>query len=261
MKLNYDNTVAIHTWLKQNCVTPDACYDQAFMIYRALQYNGAIVNSESVSDRVFVAKKQCDFILKSIVNILYENNGKSAKGMKCGYVYAVTNPSWKDYVKVGSAVDVYDRLSAYQTGSPLRNYTLQEYVFSSDRISLEAEIHSKFDRDNEWVKADLKEVISELRSHRLYPENDIFKFSLREAIHMTSKIMRIDSWKIDDIRKLLNMHASSLSKLTNFNIQQFIRIVAKSKSVKMLDELVLIRDMPFYLSRECDSTITLCYKD
>jgi hypothetical protein len=42
-----------------------------------------------------------------------------------GEVYIITNPAWKGWIKIGMAVESKDRLKAYQTSSPLRDYKLK----------------------------------------------------------------------------------------------------------------------------------------
>ena len=78
---------------------------------------------------------------------------------KPGYVYAVTNPAWPGWVKVGMAVDSQDRLNSYQTGSPLRDYELLCDFKSEDKTADERKAHmllravaSEF--RGEWFKVD-----------------------------------------------------------------------------------------------------------
>ncbi|MGL4519205.1 MAG: GIY-YIG nuclease family protein [Phocaeicola sp.] len=48
-------------------------------------------------------------------------------------MYAISNPAWPGFIKIGKSVDVFDRLNNYQTSSPLRDYTLIGYAFVLDR--------------------------------------------------------------------------------------------------------------------------------
>lgn len=41
-----------------------------------------------------------------------------------GWIYAITNPAWAGYVKLGRTFDVAERLRGYQTSSPHRDYHL-----------------------------------------------------------------------------------------------------------------------------------------
>lgn len=61
--------------------------------------------------------------------------------VKFGYVYAIRNPAWPDWVKIGKAVDAEDRLRSYHTGSPMRDYKLVHAVFFEDRNEAERKAH------------------------------------------------------------------------------------------------------------------------
>lgn len=85
------------------------------------------------------------------MKILHKRNDYSASGISAGYVYAIGNIAWKDFVKVGSAIDVDDRLNSYQTSSPHRDYFIIDYYFVLDRRKEESVLHSMFeDRQSEW---------------------------------------------------------------------------------------------------------------
>jgi hypothetical protein len=85
-----------------------------------------------------------------------------------GQVYAVTNPSFPDWVKVGMAIDAKDRCNQYQTSSPHRDYKLCYSKFFDDRSSAEKKAHTllkKESEDNkgEWfkIKQDIAQEIIE----------------------------------------------------------------------------------------------------
>jgi hypothetical protein len=183
MKFEHKNITPIRDWLDRNSIEPTTDPSIIFNIYREVHYFGKIVNSSSFSDRIKFCKIQYDFIQKSMMNLLYENNGETAKGLRSGYVYAISNPAWSDYVKVGCAIDVYDRLSSYQTSSPFRDYELIGYVFAEDRLLLEKEIHQQFDRNGEWIKADKTTMKKFLAGKKVYPEEMINQFHLDEMLH------------------------------------------------------------------------------
>ena len=61
--------------------------------------------------------------------------------IKEGFVYVLTNPAWKGWIKVGMAVDADDRCSAYQTGSPHRDYTVKYKRFFKNRRVAEEKAH------------------------------------------------------------------------------------------------------------------------
>ena len=73
-----------------------------------------------------------------------------------GQVYAVTNPSFPDWVKIGMAIDAEDRLNNYQTSSPFRDYVLQYRYDVNDRRQAESQAHTElqklYERKGEWFK-------------------------------------------------------------------------------------------------------------
>jgi hypothetical protein len=64
------------------------------------------------------------------------------KLMKEGYVYAIVNDAWPEWVKIGKAIDAEDRLSGYQTSSPMRDYKLVHSVYFEDRNVAERKAHT-----------------------------------------------------------------------------------------------------------------------
>ena len=62
--------------------------------------------------------------------------------MKEGYVYAIVNDAWPEWVKIGKAIDAEDRLSGYQTSSPMRDYKLVHSVYFEDRNVAEKKAHT-----------------------------------------------------------------------------------------------------------------------
>jgi len=73
-----------------------------------------------------------------------------------GQVYVISNPAWKDWVKVGMAVDATDRAGNYQTSSPYRDYTLLYTYDVDDRRAAESAAHTRLakecDNINEWFR-------------------------------------------------------------------------------------------------------------
>jgi len=61
--------------------------------------------------------------------------------IKEGYVYAIVNAAWPEWVKIGKALDAEDRLSGYQTSSPMRDYKLIHSVYFEDRNKAETKAH------------------------------------------------------------------------------------------------------------------------
>jgi len=72
-----------------------------------------------------------------------------------GEVYILKNPAWKDWYKIGKAVDAVDRCKSYQTSSPHRDYELVTFAKVEDRNKAEKLLHSHFtfrsrERRGEW---------------------------------------------------------------------------------------------------------------
>lgn len=89
---------------------------------------------------------------------------------KEGSVYIISNKAWPDWIKIGMAVDAEDRLKGYQTGSPMRDYSLEFYLSFDDRRKAESKVHKKckklgFEFNGEWFKMPVnkaKQIIEEL---------------------------------------------------------------------------------------------------
>lgn len=84
-----------------------------------------------------------------------------------GEVYAITNPAWPDWVKVGKSVSVGTRVSNYQTSSPLRDYKVEYTRKFTECGAAEKKAHRKLrksplvsDDNGEWFKASVSTVIS-----------------------------------------------------------------------------------------------------
>ena len=74
-----------------------------------------------------------------------------------GDVYAIKNPAWPTWTKVGKAVSSEDRLNGYQTSSPHRDYEIIAKFFAEDRHEAEKMLHRELDkiaeeRKGEWFK-------------------------------------------------------------------------------------------------------------
>ena len=78
------------------------------------------------------------------------NYGKAKEGQ----VYIICNPSFRNWCKVGMAVDAEDRLKQYQTSSPHRDYELVKCYSSCDRRESEVKAHTELEkhytRKGEW---------------------------------------------------------------------------------------------------------------
>jgi hypothetical protein len=90
-----------------------------------------------------------------------------------GYVYVITNKAWPDWVKIGRAIDANDRLRAYQTSSPLRDYQIVHSVHFEDVNAAERKAHliaarmtgkpwNKVD-NGEWFRLTQEQAVEVLR--------------------------------------------------------------------------------------------------
>ncbi len=82
-----------------------------------------------------------------------------------GYVYAMINPSFPNWVKVGCAFNCEERLKNYQTGDPHREYKMCTARHFIDRQKAEKIVHSKLtplskSRKGEWFEIDMSTVES-----------------------------------------------------------------------------------------------------
>ena len=83
--------------------------------------------------------------------------------IKEGYVYAITNPAWPEWVKIGMAIDADDRCNGYQTSSPLRDYSLEHAVVTNNRRKAEAQAHKAAakiaeEQRGEWFKISIEQA-------------------------------------------------------------------------------------------------------
>ncbi len=84
-------------------------------------------------------------------------SGEQLDRVKEGYVYAMINPAFPGWVKVGHAVSMSDRENSYQTSDPFRGYKMIGGVYTDEREKLERLCHehcerSSEERRGEWFK-------------------------------------------------------------------------------------------------------------
>lgn len=101
---------------------------------------------------------QLNYTRLSFLRVKYYRNGNSAKEIKEGYVYCVTNPAFVGYFKIGSSIDVKKRLSTYQSYSPRRDFNLESYYFSHDRFKEEKAYHDALCAEGEWIEGKIKPI-------------------------------------------------------------------------------------------------------
>lgn len=89
--------------------------------------------------------------------------------IKVGYVYAITHPKYKGWVKIGKAQDMEKRHSSYQTYSPKEDYVLNHYILVQDRGAVEAlakRAAAKIATDigrKEWFEMDVNKAVEILK--------------------------------------------------------------------------------------------------
>jgi len=86
-----------------------------------------------------------------------------------GYVYAITNPAWPGWVKIGMTIDIDGRLAAYQTYSPGNDYSVAHSVKVRDRRRSEALAHWRASDasagvSGEWFRIPMTEAANILES-------------------------------------------------------------------------------------------------
>jgi hypothetical protein len=77
-----------------------------------------------------------------------------------GYIYIITNPAHKNWVKVGITEDIKSRLRSYQTSDPNRNYKVEHYIWHPNYKKAEKDIKNMMHYfakriRNEWFEVDL----------------------------------------------------------------------------------------------------------
>lgn len=78
-----------------------------------------------------------------------------------GFVYAISNPVWPGWLKIGSALIVEERLAQFNTGDPYASYKLEFFTHSNDRVACERAIHSAFSQcrgKGEWFQITVDSV-------------------------------------------------------------------------------------------------------
>ena len=90
-----------------------------------------------------------------------------------GYVYAIKNPVWPRYVKVGRTIQHPDkRLKDYQVGDPFRAYYLLHSVWVPDQYGAEEYMHQLLAPrhiSGEWFTVTDDEVIRLMEAHIAEP--------------------------------------------------------------------------------------------
>ena len=98
------------------------------------------------------------------------------KDIKEGNVYLISNPAWNGWLKVGRAMSVADRLNAFQTASPYRDYKIEYAIAVEDAPKIERLLHNalknKFRSKYEWFKLDVSDALNIINEVIDNEEND-----------------------------------------------------------------------------------------
>jgi len=82
------------------------------------------------------------------------------------FVYIMSNPAWKNKLKVGRAKDAYDRVNYFQTGDPERAYSLEYKIATPNAAATEKHMHKTFGADHEWIAGvSLETLIKAIESY------------------------------------------------------------------------------------------------
>jgi len=119
--------------------------------------------------------KQLNFTRLSLLNLKFYLNGNKSKGIKEGFVYAITNPSFPGFTKIGSSINVFNRLNSYQTYSPNRNFELKSYFFSYNRFLDEKDLISIHECKNEWICVPYEKIKDKFLEKRNISKNLNFR--------------------------------------------------------------------------------------
>ena len=68
-----------------------------------------------------------------------------------GFTYIISNKAWPNWYKLGMSSFPKERLRAFQTYSPLRDYKLHHWAFWFDKRKGESFIHSLYEMEYEWA--------------------------------------------------------------------------------------------------------------
>ena len=84
-----------------------------------------------------------------------------------GYLYIISNSSFPNYYKIGVTTNIKNRLIAYQTSSPFRDYKIEHYICHNDIYNAEKQLlkdlkYFQLSRRNEWIEIDLAMLNSKL---------------------------------------------------------------------------------------------------
>ena len=138
----------------------ETCYNKEQLVYcKTFNKQRMFVNGKYISKRHPLYKPGK---YKTFEDAAFDGTYK-LDSIKEGYVYAITNPAWPGWVKIGMAIDADDRCNGYQTSSPFRDYSLEHTVVSNNRRVSEAQAHKAAakiaeEQRGEWFKISIEQA-------------------------------------------------------------------------------------------------------
>lgn len=174
MRYSHENLKKIEEYLICNGLQPSVDPSLVKRIYHDLiGKDFKVKDTVSVKTRIRAFTLQYDFVRRDLHKLMCKESVP-----KGGFVYAISNKAWPDFLKIGSTVDIDDRLISYQTASPLRDYSVVSYFFADDRLYEEKFLHSLYpQRQGEWCQetpAGIRNLFKERQKlYRIEPDSDI----------------------------------------------------------------------------------------
>ncbi|MGI9461511.1 MAG: DNA methyltransferase [Alphaproteobacteria bacterium] len=97
-------------------------------------------------------------------------------GEVAGYIYIISNPKYKKWLKVGIAKDPEARLKQYQTGDPERKYKIEKIFQTPHNADIEKMIHQHYNAPTEWVATgEVDEVFNLIKQFDTEIKGGLFK--------------------------------------------------------------------------------------
>lgn len=113
------------------------------------------------------------------MELLTKSYKKTGKG---GYLYIITSPAYPGWVKVGTTLNLNNRLHTYQTGSPFRDYKVLYSLYHPEYLQAEKLIKDTMKYFAKKIKNEWYEVDIHIAKSRLEEQLDIYKESLEKYI-------------------------------------------------------------------------------
>lgn len=103
---------------------------------------------------------------------------------KAGYLYIVTNAAFPGWVKVGTTLNLKERLHTYQTGDPHRNYRLEYFLHHPAFREAEKKIKEVMKHFAKAIKGEWYEVDLNFAKSRLEEQLDDYNNVPEELVQV-----------------------------------------------------------------------------